>query len=335
MLPIAQSEVFKTTWSCFKKCLFIVLSLGFVPVGKRLCVLTKIKNYMSIDVEDYFHVSAFEKQSPASTWNTRECRVEVNTDKILDLFDRAGIKATFFLLGWVAEHYPQVTRRIAERGHEIASHGYLHQRVGLQDRQTYREDIRRGKAILEDQIGTQVWGYRAPSYSITRQTAWAFDELLEAGFVYDSSIFPMKHDFYGIPDWPRFPGYAVKDGESWHAADKISAEQPAIHEIPITTLKLGSRNLPIAGGGYFRLLPYFITRWGLSKINNKEQQPFMFYLHPWEFDPQQPKMEGISAKSRFRHYLNLDKTEARFKRLLQDFDFQPVKEGLNLCAKES
>lgn len=287
-----------------------------------------IKNYMTIDVEDYFHVSAFEKQSPPDTWGGRECRVERNTDKVLELLDVADVKATFFILGWVAERFPQITRKIAALGHEVASHGYLHQRVALQDRETYRQDIRRGKALLEDQIGKPVLGYRAPSYSITRQTSWAFDELLEAGFQYDSSIFPMQHDFYGIPDWPRFAGYAVKNGDQWEDRPNLSAEQIGIREIPITTLRLGTKNLPIAGGGYFRLLPYVVTRWGLQRINQKEQQPFVFYLHPWEFDPGQPRMAGASVKSKFRHYLNLARTEQHFKQLISDFKFDTMVSGL-------
>ncbi len=223
-----------------------------------LCEMTglmTIKNYMTIDVEDYFHVSAFEKQSPPSTWGDRVCRVEQNTDTILRLLDEKNVKATFFILGWVAEHYPEVVKQISSCGHEVASHGYLHQRVGLQDRQTYRQDVRRGKGLLEDLTGYAVIGYRAPSYSITRQTEWAFDELLEAGFLYDSSIFPMKHDFYGIPDWPRFGGYAVSDGDRWYAADRCEEDQRGIRELPITTLRLGQRNYPIAGGGYFVCFP--------------------------------------------------------------------------------
>lgn len=285
-----------------------------------------IKNYLTIDVEDYFHVSAFENISAPDTWNARECRVEGNTDLILDILDEYDTKATFFILGWVAERYPHLTKAISARGHEIACHSYLHQRVALQDRDSYRQDIRRAKALLEDQIGMPVLGYRAPSYSITRQTAWAFDELIDAGFEYDSSIFPMRHDFYGIPDWPRFAGYAVKQGDQWIAADAIQTGQKGIREIPITTLHLVGKNLPIAGGGYFRLLPYQLTRWGLKQINDKEQQPFVFYLHPWEFDPHQPRMAGAKLKSRFRHYLNLDRTEARFRALLQDFSFQPLGE---------
>jgi len=287
-----------------------------------------ITHYLTIDVEDYFHVSAFEKISPPETWAGRECRVERNTDLIMKILNEYNVKATFFILGWVAEKYPQLVKKIAEQGHEVASHGYLHQRVALQDRETYRADIRRGKGLLEDQIGTAVLGYRAPSYSITRETSWAFDELLEAGFQYDSSIFPMAHDFYGIPDWSRFSGYAVKTEDGWRDSETAAEEQKSIRELPITTLRLGSKNLPIAGGGYFRLLPYTVTRWGLNRINQQEQQPFVFYLHPWEFDPQQPRMSGASAKSRFRHYLNLKQTEKRFRRLLSGFEFMPIVDGL-------
>ena len=279
-----------------------------------------ITNYMTIDVEDYYQVSAFEKVSPPSTWAGRESRVERNTDLVLAILDDASVKATFFVLGWVAEKFPQLTKKIARQGHEIASHGFMHQRVAFQDRQTYRDDISRSKALLENQTGTAVLGYRAPSYSITRETDWAFDELLEAGYQYDSSIFPMKHDFYGIPDWPRFGGYAVKQGDDWVSRQDIApVGEQYIREIPITTLRLGRKNLPIAGGGYFRLLPYAITRWGLNRINRLEQQPFVFYLHPWEFDPQQPRMQGCSAKSRFRHYLNLNRTYGRLERLLKHF----------------
>jgi polysaccharide deacetylase family protein (PEP-CTERM system associated) len=288
-----------------------------------------ITNYLTIDVEDYYHVSAFEKVSPPSTWMGRESRVERNTNLVLAILDESSVKATFFVLGWVAEHCPDLVKRIASEGHEIASHGYGHQRVCNQSRQEFREDIRRSKKILEDISGQPVLGYRAPSYSITRQTDWAFDELVDAGYQYDSSIFPIKHDFYGIPDWPRFSGYAVQQGDCWVASQTHNSDKRAIREIPITTLKLGRKNLPIAGGGYFRLLPYAVTHWGLQRINKQDQQPFVFYLHPWEFDPQQPRMTGCSAKSRFRHYLNLHKTEQRFTRLIQDFKFSAICEVLS------
>lgn len=288
----------------------------------------KISNFLTIDVEDYFHVSAFEAVSPVESWEARECRVERNTDLILSILDEYSVKATFFILGWVAGRFPQLSRRISALGHEVASHGYLHQRVTMQDRVSYREDVRRSKSLLEDQVGSAVLGYRAPSYSITRETDWAFDELLEAGYQYDSSIFPMKHDFYGIPDWPRFPGYAVKKNNRWVASELPVKESDSMRELPITTLRLGRRNLPIAGGGYFRLLPYVVTRWGLQRVNLCDQQPFVFYLHPWEFDPLQPRMKNINSKSRFRHYLNLRKTESRFRNLLRDFRFTSISQQL-------
>jgi polysaccharide deacetylase family protein (PEP-CTERM system associated) len=282
-------------------------------------------NYLSIDVEDYFQVSAFEKVSTPSTWDKWELRVERNTDRVLALLDEAAVKATFFVLGWVAERCPGLVKRIAEQGHEVASHGYGHQRVSTQSRAGFREDVRSSKAILEELAGKEVIGYRAPSYSISRDTFWAFDELCEAGYRYDSSIFPIRHDFYGIPDWPRFAGWAVKSAEgSWQAAADHRGAEKALYELPITTLRLAGKSLPIAGGGYFRLFPYAFTRWGLERINRREQQPFVFYLHPWEFDPGQPRMAGAGAKSRFRHYLNLSRTEGRFRRLLKDFAFEPI-----------
>ena len=283
-----------------------------------------ITNFLTIDVEDYFHVSAFEKISPPSSWENRELRVERNTDLVLSVLNDYGVTATFFVLGWVAERCPELVRRIAAEGHEVASHGYLHQRVGLMDRLTYRDDIRSSKSILEDLTGAEVIGYRAPSYSITRDTDWAFDELLEAGYRYDSSIFPMKHDFYGIPDWPRFAGYAVKTKNGWIDSSTPTEKGLYIRELPITTLRFAGKNLPIAGGGYFRLLPYALTRWGLKTINREDCQPFVFYLHPWEFDPLQPRMTGSNLKSRFRHNVNLNKTEARFNKLLRDFSFKPI-----------
>ena len=291
----------------------------------------RLKNFLSIDVEDYFQVSAFENCSPPHTWAGRSTRVEKNTDLILGLLDERGARATFFILGWVAERFPQIPKKISALGHEVASHGFGHQRVTNLDRQTFREDIRASKALLEELTGAPVYGYRAPSYSISRGTAWAFDELVEAGYLYDSSIFPIQHDFYGMPDWPRFSSFAVRDEDGqWFAADQVDGVSPSIRELPITTVNLLGRNLPVAGGGYFRLLPYPLTRWGLNRINQLENKPFVFYLHPWEFDPQQPRMQNLSLKSRFRHYLNLHKTEPRFKQLLADFEFTTIYDGL--CA---
>ena len=221
-------------------------------------------------------------------------------------------------------------QRIAAEGHEIASHGYGHQRVTQQTREQCREDIRYSKALLENISGQPVIGYRAPSYSISRATFWAFDELCDAGYRYDSSIFPIRHDFYGIPDWHRFAGPAVKVAEGHWQWRRQSNGEKNIMELPITTLRFAGRNLPIAGGGYFRLFPYELTRRGLQRINHGEQQNFVFYLHPWEFDPGQPRMAGAGWKSNFRHYLNLHKTEERFRRLLGDFRFGTIKSGLLL-----
>ena len=218
-------------------------------------------------------------------------------------------------------------------GHEIASHGYGHQRVPTQSRLEFREDIRQSKSLLENLIGKAVKGYRAPSYSISLNTLWAFDELVEAGFTYDSSVFPVRHDFYGIPDWPRFPFSLQRTEEGWApGSDQVSSCE--IFEVPVSTLNMAGRNLPIAGGGYFRLYPYTVTRMGLNQINGRDQRPFVFYLHPWEFDPDQPRMKNAGIKSRFRHYLNLHKTESRFTRLIKDFKFSTIEDVLSLHAAD-
>lgn len=282
-------------------------------------------NYLSIDVEDYFHVSAFEAVSPPASWESREWRVEANTDLILEMLVERGVQATFFVLGWVAERCPGLVRRIAAAGHEVASHGYGHRRVYLQQRTEFREDVRRSKGHLEDLTATAVLGYRAPSYSISSATPWAFDELHAAGFRYDSSVFPIRHDLYGMAAWPRFPVAAERaDCGAWNPAVGAANGRPRLLEIPITPLALGGRNWPIAGGGYFRLFPYSLTRWGLNRINKMEQRSFVFYLHPWELDPGQPRFEGAGWKSRIRHYLNLHRTEGRLRALLQDFRFAPL-----------
>lgn len=288
-----------------------------------------IVNMLSIDVEDYFHVSAFEQVSPPESWAEFESRVDYNTDKILEILAGVDVRATFFVLGWVARYSPRLIKKIAALGHEIASHGYGHQRVPTQSRQEFREDVRQSKALLEDLIGESVNGYRAPSYSICLNSLWAFDELVEAGYTYDSSVFPIQHDFYGIPDWPRFPFplQRTADGSWVPGCDHDLCCD--IVEVPISTLNKGGRNLPIAGGGYFRLYPYAVTRMGLEQINRQEQRPFVFYIHPWEFDPDQPRMKSAGLKSRFRHYLNLKKTESRFTRLVQDFSFASIGTVLN------
>jgi polysaccharide deacetylase family protein (PEP-CTERM system associated) len=289
-----------------------------------------IVNYLSIDVEDYFHVSAFESVSPPGSWCQKEMRVVGNTEKILSILSAQSVKATFFVLGWVAERCPDLVRRIAAEGHEVASHGYGHQRLCNLSQTDFREDIRSSKQLLEDLIGQAVVGYRAPSYSISRDSYWAFDELCEAGYLYDSSIFPIQHDFYGISDWCRFASPAVKvSEEKWEPREVVNGET-SIMEVPISTVNIAGKNFPIAGGGYFRLLPYAVTHLGLQKINQTENQRFVFYLHPWEFDPDQPRMQGAGLKSRFRHYLNLHKTEERFWRLLADFRFGTISRGLQI-----
>ena len=262
---------------------------------------------MTIDVEDYFQVSAFDDVVARDTWDQRPSRVVSNTERLLALFAAHKVSATFFVLGWVADRFPSLVTTIARAGHELASHGYGHRLVYDQTPQAFREDVRRAKAVIEDRSGQAVDGYRAPSYSITRRSLWALDVLIEEGYRYDASIFPIRHDRYGIPDAPRHP----------HA---LSCQAGPLTEAPPSTVRLGRMNLPVAGGGYFRLLPYGWTRWGIARINQRERQPAVFYLHPWEIDPGQPRLSA-GALSRFRHYRNLHKTESRLTRLLGDFRF--------------
>jgi polysaccharide deacetylase family protein (PEP-CTERM system associated) len=270
----------------------------------------QIVNAMTIDVEDYFHVSVFDGVVPRSQWSRLETRVCANTERLLEMFDEARIQSTFFVLGWVAERWPHLVQRIAERGHEIASHGYGHRLVYDQTPRQFRDDVRRAKGLLESAAGTQVFGYRAPSYSITPRSLWALDVLIEEGFRYDASIFPVHHDRYGIPVSARHPY-------------RIERESGSLWEAPASTVRCGSMNLPIGGGGYFRILPYAWTRWGIARLNQVERRPAIFYLHPWEIDPGQPRLEA-SLLSRFRHYRNLDRTEARLRALLRDFQFGPL-----------
>ena len=267
---------------------------------------TGIVNPMSVDVEDYFQVSAFENTISSKDWDTLPCRVENNTNRILDLFAEHDAKATFFMLGWVAERYPGLVRRIVDSGHELASHGYTHTRVTQQTPEAFSEDIAKTKTLLEDVAGCKVLGYRAASYSIVNKTLWAHDLLQEAGYRYSSSIYPIHHDLYGIPDAPRF---SYRPGEQ------------GLLEIPITTVSLLSHNFPCGGGGYFRLLPYRVSRWAMQHVNKTDRQPCVFYFHPWEIDPEQPRQQGISRKTRFRHYLNLERMKDRISRLLTDFNW--------------
>ncbi len=262
-----------------------------------------ITNALTIDVEDYFQVSAFAPYIRRDEWDTRECRVERNVDRILAMLAAKDVKATFFTLGWVAERYPQVVRRIVAGGHELASHGYGHERASDLDRKAFAQDITRAKHLLEDLAGLPVQGYRAPSFSIGTGNLWAFDSLAQAGYRYSSSIYPIQHDHYGMPSSPRF-AYRLACG---------------LLEVPITTLRMMNRNLPSSGGGYFRLLPYAATRWMLRRINQVDREPAIFYFHPWEIDVDQPRVAGIDAKARFRHYVNIPRMEPKLGSLLDDF----------------
>jgi polysaccharide deacetylase family protein (PEP-CTERM system associated) len=276
---------------------------------------SSVVNAMTIDVEDYFHVSVFDGVVPRTQWEHLETRVCANTERLLALFAEHRVQATFFVLGWVAERLPELVGRIAAGGHEIASHGYAHRLIYDQTPAAFREDVRRAKGLLEDQSGTPVRGYRAPSYSVTPRSLWALDILIEEGYRYDSSIFPIRHDRYGIPLSPRHPFVLKRHGR-------------VLVEAPASTIRMGPVNLPIGGGGYFRILPYAWTRWGIARVNNTEGRPVIFYLHPWEIDPGQPALR-TSLMGRFRHYRNLALTEARLRRLLREFQFAPMLAAIN------
>lgn len=269
-----------------------------------------ITNAMTIDVEDYFQVSAFEGSIDRRDWDNLPCRIERNMDVILSMLDEADVKATFFTLGWIADRYPGVVRNIISNGHELASHGYGHQRASDLDREQFRQDVDRAKKILEDQSGQTVSGYRAPSFSISDRNRWAIDVLEETGHRYSSSIFPVKHDHYGMPGAPRHP---------WQPNGK-----DGLWELPPTTVPMMGRNLPAAGGGWFRLMPYGLSRWLINQVNTKELSPCMFYFHPWEIDPDQPRQRGARLKSRFRHYVNLKHMQGKLRHLLNDFEWDRV-----------
>ncbi|MBK7326429.1 MAG: DUF3473 domain-containing protein [Propionivibrio sp.] len=264
-----------------------------------------IKNALTIDVEDYFQVSALAPYIPREQWSARACRVERNVDRILQMLDMHETKATFFTLGWIAERYPHLVRRIVDGGHELASHGYGHERASDLTEAAFSKDIESAKKLLEDLSGHGVKGYRAPSFSIGESNLWAFDCLERAGYCYSSSIYPIRHDHYGMPDAPRF-AHQVRAG---------------LLEVPVTTARFFARNWPASGGGYFRLMPYAVSRWLLQSVNRQDRQSAVFYFHPWEIDAGQPRIEGINAKTRFRHYVNLHRTEGRLQRLLADFSW--------------
>ena len=372
-------------------------------------------NALTIDLEDYFQVHAFSSVIRFEDWGNHESRIERNTHRLLEILRESGIahsaerianeltpddsrltpdvsggtphslhltpyaspKATFFILGWIAERYPHLIRTIKDQGHEIASHGYAHKLIYTQSKEEFRNDIRKAKAILEDITGDYVIGYRAPSYSITNKSQWAFEVLMEEGFKYDSSIFPIHHDFYGFPQAPRFPFLISMNGNNNFEFSTLNLNlevtpQSAIRnphsstqssvpitpnlkpqhrctaarqhffsphsshltpngsliEFPLSTVRFAGQNVPISGGGYFRLFPYSIIKKGLTRINRIEGMPFIFYIHPWELDPNQPRINSTSVLSKFRHYINLDKTELRFKQLLTDFNFSSIKDLL-------
>ncbi len=264
-----------------------------------------LTNAMTVDVEDYFQVSAFEPYIAREQWEQWPRRVEHNTNRILDLFAECGVKATFFTLGWVAERHPALVRRIVAEGHELASHGYAHIRVTQQTPVEFRADVARTKALLEDLGGVAILGYRAASYSIGAGNLWALAELEQAGYRYSSSIYPIRHDLYGMPEAPRF---------AFHPENA-----PALLEVPVTTVTAFGKTLPCGGGGWFRLWPYALSRWALRRVNQRDGQSGLFYFHPWEIDPEQPRQPGVNLKTRVRHYLNLHRMEGRLRSLLRDF----------------
>ncbi len=271
-------------------------------------------NAMTVDVEDYFHVSAFENVISPSDWGTLSVRVEDNTNRLLDLFERKSVKCTFFTLGWVAKKCPSIIKRIIDEGHELASHGQNHKRATLMTRDDFRADLLESKKILEDVSGTKVIGYRAPSFSINEDNTWVYDELREAGFIYSSSTYPIEHDLYGVPSWPRFK----------------NVRPEGIIEIPIPTLNVKDRNVGIGGGGYFRLYPYWLSRNRIRKYMNEESHPYNFYFHPWEIDPNQPKVNGASLRSKFRHYMNLSRMEGKLDRLTDDFSWTTMAKAYDI-----
>jgi polysaccharide deacetylase family protein (PEP-CTERM system associated) len=264
------------------------------------------RNAMTVDVEEYFQVAAFERQVRRGDWDRFPTRVATNTSRVLDLFAEHDVRATFFVLGWVAERHPELIARMVRDGHEVASHGYDHTRATELDRDAFRQDVLRTKGILEDRTGKPVRGYRAPSYSIGERNLWALDVLHESGHQYSSSIYPIRHDLYGMPAAPRFAFRPRVD---------------SILELPVTTVEVAGRKLPAGGGGYFRLLPYSAYCWALRRVNTRDRQPGIFYFHPWEVDPEQPRMPNAPLRSRFRHYVNLDTMEARLRRLVREFDW--------------
>lgn len=269
-----------------------------------------VKHAMTVDVEDYFHVSAFENKITSKDWGSLPLRVEKNTHRLLELFEQHDAKCTFFTLGWVAEHCPNLIKAIVDQGHELASHGYDHKRVVSMNPKQFREDVVKSKSLLEDAGGCQIVGYRAPSFSFNADNQWAYEILVELGFTYSSSTYPIEHDLYGVPDWPRF----------------IHKRDEGIFEIPIPTIRDGEVNKGIGGGGYFRLYPYFYSKQRIEKYLQQESAPYSFYFHPWEIDPEQPKISGVPLKSKVRHYINLSRMEDKIVKLLKDYQWSTMQD---------
>lgn len=280
--------------------------------------MTPILNAMTVDVEDYFHASAFDRVVSRESWDERESRVVPNTHRLLELFDAHNVRATFFILGWVAQRYPSLVRKIAAAGHELASHGQNHQLVYLLTRSQFRDDVRRAKSTIEDIAGVTVGGYRAPSFSIVNTSLWALDVLIEEGHTYDASIFPIRHDRYGIADAPR-------------SAHLIQRPAGSIVEMPSSTVRVGASNYPIAGGGYFRLFPYAATKWGINRVNTVDREPVVLYIHPWEVDPEQPRLPS-SRLTEWRHHVGMHSTIDKLRSVMTDFSFAPISQVLDARA---
>ena len=278
-------------------------------------------NAISVDVEDYFHASAFDRVVPRASWDEYESRVEANTHRLLDLFDEQKVRGTFFVLGWVAKKFPSLVKDIAARGHELASHGFYHQLVYMLTPQQFRDDIRSAKGVIEQAAGVRVRGYRAPSFSIIRSSLWALDVLIEEGHTYDASVFPIRHDRYGIADAPR-------------ASHVIQRPAGSIVELPASTVRIGSTNYPIAGGGYFRLFPYAATKWGIARVNTRDGEPVVLYIHPWEVDPDQPRLEA-SRTTRLRHHVGMSTTMDKLRLVTTDFSFGPISDVLDARAQRA
>jgi len=269
---------------------------------------------MTVDVEDYFHVSAFENTINKADWKSMPLRVEKNTYRLLELFEKHGVKSTFFTLGWVAEQCPNLIKAIVDQGHELASHGFAHQRITEMTQDDFVTDVIKSKNILEQLSGTEIIGYRAPSFSLNDTNTWVYEKLIELGFQYSSSTYPIEHDLYGVPNWPRFMNERQE-----------SFGGKTIIEIPIPTLRKNDTNTGIGGGGYFRLYPYWLSKRRIDKFHQQEQQPYSFYFHPWEIDPEQPVIKEAPLKSKFRHYINLARMEGKLEQLLKDYQWDTMK----------